>query len=127
MEIFPWRLSRWIVGAVNPLATSAYAGPDRRVHRMFVTKNTEYHLRANLCVAVRDRHSNVWLEGHLAVGRRLTGAVRVPVAGHSAVPGDVEPNIGDALYFSDGERQLVTSVLCAVDRPGPDLVRAYPN
>jgi len=112
---------------VNSEAASAYAGPDRRVHRMFVTKNTEYHLRSNLCVAVRDRHSNVWLEGHLAVGRRLTGAVRAPKAGALAVPGENEPSVGDALYFSDGQRQLVTSVLCAVDRPARDLVHAYPS
>jgi hypothetical protein len=45
---------------------------------MFVTKNTEYHLRHELCVAVRDRYSNVWLEGHLAVGRKLTGPSRRP-------------------------------------------------
>lgn len=104
-----------------------YQGPDRRQHRMFVTRNTEYHLRADLCVAVRDRHSNVWLEGHLAVGRRLTGAVRVPVRGRDAVPGDLEPSVGDALYFSDEQRQLVTSVLCAVERPRRDIVLSYPS
>jgi hypothetical protein len=94
---------------------------------MFVTKNTEYHLRANLCVAVRDRHSNVWLEGHLAVGRKLTGAVRLLGGGHDAVPGESEPSVGDALYFSDSQRQLVTSALCAVDRPRREVVLAYPN
>lgn len=94
---------------------------------MFVTKNTEYHLKDSVCVAVRDRHSNVWLEGHLAVGRRLTGAVRVPQAGSAAVPAGAEPNIGDALYFSDGRRQLVTSVLCAIERPRRELVLSYPN
>jgi len=94
---------------------------------MFVTKNTEYHLRAGVCVAVRDRQSHVWLEGHLAVGRRLTGAVRLESSGGDAVPGSAEPSIGDALYFSDAERQLVTSVLCAVERPRRDVVLSYPN
>ncbi|MFO0673294.1 MAG: hypothetical protein U0235_27385 [Polyangiaceae bacterium] len=28
-------------------------GPDRRRHRVYVTKNTEYHFRDGFCVAVR--------------------------------------------------------------------------
>lgn len=111
---------------VNASSDSTYRGPDRRMHRMFVTKNTEYHLRAGVCVAVRDRQSHVWLDGHLAIGRALTGTVRLAKAGTDAVPGEVEPSIGDALYFSDAQRQLVTSALCAVERPRRDLVLAYP-
>ena len=93
---------------------------------MFVTKNTEYHLRHDLCVAVRDRYSNVWLEGHLAVGRKLTGAVKAPGVGTEPIPSSAEPSVGDALYFSDDRRQLVTSTLCAVERPRRDVVLAYP-
>ncbi len=29
-------------------------GSERRIHRVFVTKNTEYHVRWQTCVAVRD-------------------------------------------------------------------------
>ncbi len=107
-------------------STPRYAGPERRVHRMYVTRNTEYHLRRGVCVAVRDRRTESWLEGHLAVGRALGGGVRVSPEG-LAVPGPCEPSPGDALYFSDGKRQLVTSVLCQIDRPSADLVAAYPT
>ena len=38
----------------------SYEGSDRRVHQVFVTRNTEYHVRAELCVAVRDRGLGRW-------------------------------------------------------------------
>ena len=38
--------------AVKP---ESFSGPDRRRHRVYVTKNTEYHFRDGFCVAVRDR------------------------------------------------------------------------
>ncbi len=103
-----------------------YRGPERRAHRMFVTQNTEYHLRQGVCVAVRDRRTDSWLDGHLAVGRALTGAVRLGPDGR-AKPGETEPSPGDALYFSDGARQLVTSAVCSVERPSREVVADYPE
>lgn len=110
--------------SLAPARAPRYVGPERRLHRVLVTKNTEYHLRGDLCVAVKDRNSAVWLEGHLAVGHELKGGVRVSAQG-SAGPGGDQPALGDALYFSDGRRQLVTSVLCAVERPDPESLAAY--
>ena len=46
--------------------------PERRRHRVYVTRNTEYHFRDGFCVAVRDRRSGDFLQGHLAVQRRRT-------------------------------------------------------
>ena len=34
-----------------------YRGPERRRHRVFVTRNTEYHFRDGFCIAVRDRRT----------------------------------------------------------------------
>ena len=31
--------------------TMSYEGPERRIHRVFVTRNTEYHVRQDRCVA----------------------------------------------------------------------------
>jgi len=35
-------------------STAEFAGRDRRRHRIYVTKNTEYHFRDGFCIAVRD-------------------------------------------------------------------------
>ncbi len=45
------------------IAKNDYAGPDRRRHRVYVTKNTEYHFRDGFCVAVRDRRTGDFLQG----------------------------------------------------------------
>jgi hypothetical protein len=114
----------------------AYRGPERRRHRVFVTRNTEYHFRDGFCVAVRDRRTGDFLEGHLALHRRVDGGLRFfPNGGIS--PNGGEPQPGDSLYFaSDGHdaegraptsRELVTSPLESVERPCRDLVEAYPR
>jgi len=106
---------------------STYKGKDRRRHRMYITRNTEYHFRDNLCVAVKDRKTNVWLESHLALRRLLTGGVRVLPNG-TAIPIAEPPDVGEALYFSDEEgRELITSRLCTVERPAKRVVDTYPK
>ncbi len=99
---------------------------DRRFNKMFVTRNTEYYLRGQLCLAVKDRRTSEWLSSHLAVGRRLSGGVRILPNGE-AIPVPEAPDVGEALYFADGGRELITSVLCAVERAPRDLVRSFEN
>src|SRR5262245_10850859 len=108
------------------MQVQTYRGPERRVHRMYVTRNTEYHLRGEICVAVRDRRTGRWLPSHLAIHRRLAGGVRIHPNG-AAVPSCVDPCVGDALYFDGAEREPVTSLLSCLDRPGRALVRSYPS
>lgn len=103
-----------------------YPGPERRRHRVYVTRNTEYHFRDDLCVAVRDLRTGRWLPAHLAVSRRLTGSVRI-LGNGTAVPNLGSPNVGDALYFGDAARDLITSKLCGVERPRRQTVDAYPE
>lgn len=107
---------------MNP--PSPYAGPERRKNRVFVTKNTEYHFRGERCVAVRDRRSKKWLPSHLAIGRRLSGGVHFHKNG-AAVPVCEGPAVGEALYFADDGRELITSAVCGLERPPPDVVAAY--
>ena len=102
-----------------------YKGDERRKHRMFVTRNTEYHFRERTCVAVRDRRSGRWLPAHLALNRTLSGGLRF--ASGTMLPSLADPDIGDALYFGEDGQELVTSLLCSVDRPGKDLVNSYPR
>jgi hypothetical protein len=103
----------------------SYGGRDRRRHRIYVTKNTEYHFRDGFCVAVRDRRTGDFLRGHLALRRRIHGGLRFYLNG-AIVPNPGEPNPGEALYFATDGRDLVTSPLEKVERPARDLVAAYP-
>lgn len=104
----------------------SYQGVERRLHRMFVTQNTEYHFRGPTCVAVRDRKSGQFRLAHLALRRELTTPVRFGAEG-TAYPSPERPAVGDALYFGAGGRELLTSVLTAVERPAKALVQAYPD
>ena len=108
------------------MQTDTYRGPERRVHRMYVTRNTEYLLREDICVAVRDRRTGRWLPSHLAIHRRLAGGVCIHPNG-AAVPSCTDPRVGDALYFDGDEHELVTSLLASIERPSRDVVRAYPR
>jgi hypothetical protein len=108
------------------MQAQTYRGPERRVHRTYVTRNTEYHLRGEICVAVRDRRTGRWLPSHLAVHRRLAGGVCIHANG-VAVPSCVDPRVGDALYFDGDDRELVTSLLASIERPSREVVRSYPS
>src|SRR5579871_1397607 len=115
--------------AVRPLDQEPqerdYRGPDRRRHRVYVTRNTEYHVRDGFCVAVRDRQSGNFMHGHLALSRRIHGGLKFfESGGIAANPGDPRP--GESLYFASEGRDLVTSALEGVERPSKDLVTAYP-
>ena len=105
-------------------AEASYRGPERRKNRVFVTKNTEYHFRGERCVAVRDRRSGRWLPSHLAIGRRLSGGVHFHPNG-TAVPVCDKPTLGEALYFADDGRELITSAVCGLERPTRESVSSY--
>ncbi|MEM1416351.1 MAG: hypothetical protein AAGH15_15690 [Myxococcota bacterium] len=101
-----------------------YAGPERRIHHVFVTRNTEYHVRRDRCVAVRDRRSGQWVRGHLAVRSRVTGGLAFEADG--AVRTTVEPpRVGESIYISGGGRDLVTSPVVSIERPAKPVVRTY--
>lgn len=99
-------------------------GKERRRHRVMVTRNTEYHFRDKLCVAVRDRRSGEFLPGHLAIKRQLAGGVH-RLANGTLIPREEDPRLGEALYFVADGLDLVTSPLLRVERPAKDIVRTY--
>lgn len=106
--------------------TDSTRSPERRRHRVYVTRNTEYHFRDGFCVAVRDRRSGDFLQGHLAVRRRLHGGLKFFGNG-AIIPNDGDPQPGEALYFAADGRDLVTSIVERIDRPAKALVAAYPE
>ena len=105
---------------------AAYDGPERRRHRVFVTRNTEYHFRDAVCVAVRDRRTGEFLHGHLVLCRTVEGGIRFFPNG-AIVPNAGEPRPGESIYFANGERDLITSPLERVERPSRELTQAYPT
>ncbi|NUP09011.1 MAG: hypothetical protein HOW73_23420 [Polyangiaceae bacterium] len=107
----------------------SWNGPDRRRHRVIVTRNTEYHLKDEVVVAVRDRNSKRWCEGHIAVSLKVEGGVRFFDNG-AVVPSLEAPCPGDAMYFTykndtGHARQLITSRIEAVERTPRKDVLAY--
>jgi hypothetical protein len=107
----------------------SYEGTERRRHKLIVTRNTEYHLRDDVCVAVRDRSTRRWCEGHLAVSLRCEGGVKFHSNG-AMIPSLIDPGPGDAIYFSyiaanGDERQLVTSRIESIARTPKRDVLAY--
>ena len=108
----------------------SYQGTERRRHRIYVTRNTEYHLRDGVCVAVRDRHTNTFRDAHVAINLKVEGGVRLFPNG-AAVPNVPQPGVGDALFFSQNlgptaPRQIVTSRIERIARPSKEDVQAYP-
>jgi hypothetical protein len=108
----------------QPVKT-AFSGTERRRHRVYVTRNTEYHFKDGFCVAVRDRRTGEFLQGHLALRRRVHGGLRFFGSG-AIVPNPGDPTVGEALYFTADGRDLVTSPLESIDRPTKATVEAYP-
>jgi hypothetical protein len=103
----------------------SYDGPERRRHRVFVTRNTEYHFRDSFCVAVRDRRTGEFLHGHLALCHAMHGGIRFFPNG-AITPNPGEPRPGESLYFVSGERDLITSPLERIERPSKELAHGYP-
>ncbi len=105
-------------------------GKERRRRHVYMTRNTEYFVFDNTCVAVRDRTSGKWVRQHTALAKRLQGGVRV-FANGAVIPTLKPPQLGEPMYFavpntSDAELQLVTSRLQDVARPALDEVDRYP-
>jgi hypothetical protein len=99
-------------------------GHERRRHRVYVTRNTEYHFRDGFCVAVRDRRTGEFRQSHLALRRRIQGGIKFYMNG-GIQPNIGEPRTGEALYFESGGHDLVTSPLLAVERPSREVVQGY--
>jgi hypothetical protein len=83
-------------------------GIERRRHRLFVTRHTEYHVRDDECVGVRDRETGAWFRYHAAL--RLH-AIRLPRKGED------DRWLGERLQFVGNATDVLTSPVVAVGRP----------
>jgi hypothetical protein len=101
-----------------------YKGNERRIHKVFVTRNTEYHVRRTECVGVRDRRTGEWLRSHMALKSEISGGLKfLPTGGIRAVEGT--PRIGESLFFIASGRDVVTSPVVSIERPERATVSAY--
>lgn len=103
---------------------SRFTGSERRIHKVFVTRNTEYHLRSGVCVAVKDRRSGEWLRAHLALRQKVHGGIRFTRSGGISA-NDGMPEVGESLFFAAEGRDLVTSPVLSVERPERAVVKRY--
>ncbi|MDD5305825.1 MAG: hypothetical protein PHU25_00750 [Deltaproteobacteria bacterium] len=90
-----------------------YCGPNRRVHAVFVTRHREYHVRAGVCVAVRDLGTLTWISNHAAMGLCL----------------EQEPEgtrlVGRPLVMWGADRKIETSNVTDIFRPNRNVVQMY--
>ena len=92
---------------------------DRRRHKMFVTKNSEYHFRDSECVGVRDRNTGRWVWKHKALRALLTGYLDKERRVWS------QPGRGRRLHLITPEGWLVTSPLTDMGRPSKADIWSY--
>ncbi len=105
-----------------------YTGPDRRRHRVFVTKNSEYHCRDGVCVAVRDVHTGEFQSAHPAVGKKMSSSILFSKEGGiAAISKPGETHLGEQLCFSSGqpEHEILTSAVKSIERPPKEIVSRY--
>jgi hypothetical protein len=97
-------------------------------YRVFLTRQTEYHIRGYVCFGVRDRRSGQWLESHWALRKRLAQTF---ADAHGKICSLRSPAIGEPLCFDIGHGLHQTSPVLAVeerqhwsigDNSGPDRI-----
>lgn len=92
---------------------------DRRQNQMYLTRNTEYHVRNRECVGVRDRSSGHWLGRHPALRSYLLGGMDRKAKVFNL------PLRGARLVFATRARDILTSPLEDVSRPEKPCVDWY--
>jgi hypothetical protein len=95
---------------------------ERRRHQVYVTRNTEYHVRNGRVIAVRPRGTDDWLEHHSAIDMEVRGHIE----GDGVLPLPGPPAPGQRLYLARNERDVVTSTVSSIERPPKELLAHYP-
>jgi hypothetical protein len=82
-------------------------------YRIFLTRNSEYHVESHVCVGVRDRRTGNWVQDHPALKRALISAV----AANGGLQALYTPCLGERLEFDiDGASLRTSAVLDIEDR-----------
>lgn len=83
-------------------------------YRVFLTRNSEYHVQAHVCVRVRDRRTGHWLQDHPALTRPLRSAVAANGGWHAMYA----PCLGERLEFDVDGIALRTSTVLDIEDHG---------
>jgi hypothetical protein len=97
---------------------------ERRRHKLFITRNREYHTRDDEVVAVRDRKSGRFLSDHTALQGVVVGGMRGSL-GHHYKDGFSAVEPGDSLCISNFGNGIVTSTVEEITRPPKEVVEHY--
>jgi hypothetical protein len=89
---------------------------------VFITRNTEYHVRAGRVIAVRSLDTGAWIENHDALHMEVRGHIQPD----AAVPLPGPPSAGERFYLAGGGRDVVTSTVSSIERPPKSLVAQFP-
>ena len=82
-------------------------------YRVFLTRNSEYHVESLVCVGVRDRRTGHWVQNHPALRRALLNSV----AAAGCLQPLSMPCLGERLEFDiDGAALRTTTVLDIEER-----------
>lgn len=82
-------------------------------YRVFLTRNSEYHVRGHVCIGVRDRRSGQWLKDHPALARPFSDSVVDAQSGRISSPR--LPSLGDPLEFDVNGTPLRTSPVLDIE------------
>ena len=91
---------------------------------MLVTQNTEYHLRDDVCVALRDCLAGEWIKASKALRAKLVGAVSSLEEVKAHACSDPEPG-KHLLFVSDEGDDIITSRVEKIDRPPKEAIQYY--
>ena len=80
-------------------------------YRIFLTRNSEYHVESHVCVGVRDRRTGHWVQDHPALRRALLSAV----AANGGLQALYQPCLGERLEFDVDGAALRTSAVLDIE------------
>lgn len=93
-------------------------------HLVFATRNTEYHLRDLVCVAVRDRRTGRWHVDHMALSQVAT-CMFAQVRGGWRQHRVDSRRIGSVLHFGEAPQPLTTGSVRVVYEPEAAVISSY--
>jgi hypothetical protein len=88
-------------------------------YRVYLTKNSEYHVRGLVCFGVRDRRTGQWVDTHWALTKKLASAFPDAEGRMSVV--DL-PVVGESLTFVvEGVARQTSAILGVEERIALEL------
>ena len=97
---------------------------ERRHHRMFVTRNTECHMRDNVVVGIRKLKTGLWEKHSKALKAKLVGSIKS--LSELILAQGKDPEVGEPLLFiNEYGEDIVTTSVNEIKRPPKEAVQNY--